>query len=319
MPHARAWCRVVAVAALAAAGCRTMVRPPVFPATPTLQDVIAVVNGHSGRVQSLQTNGATLSGSQLPVQLAANIAMQRERRFRLKAGTLLTGDEADLGSNEEEFWFWIKQQHPPALYYCRHDQFAGSAARQILPLEPQWLMDAFGVPLFREDEQHYGPDPAGRGRLRVTSVRQTAAGRVTRVTFVDERTGDVLEQHLYDHHNRLTASALTSDHRLQRAVGVWLPHQIELHWPLQEARLRIDVRAYEVNTLGPEMSPLWQRPRYESFPEINLCQIAGPAAAAPAAGSPHGAPAATPHQHPAYPAVPRGAAPPRRPGPLVRP
>jgi hypothetical protein len=306
-------------AVLLASGCRTIARPPVFQATPTLSDVIAVVNAHSGRVQSLQTQGATISVSQLPVQLSANIAMQREGRFRLKAGTLLTGDEADLGSNEEEFWFWIKQQHPPALYYCRHDRFAGSAARQVLPLEPQWLMDAFGVPLFRENEQHFGPDPAGRSRLRITSVRQTPSGPITRVTFVDQRTGDVLEQHLYDGHNRLTASALTSDHRLQRAAGVWLPHRIELHWPLQEAHLRIDVRAYEVNALGPEMSPLWQRPRYESFPEIDLSQMSGPAVAAPWPQPPDAGPPRSPHAAPTMPPAAPSAAVPRDPRPLVRP
>ena len=52
------------------------------------------------------------------------------RRVRLQAETSATGPEVDLGSNEEVFWFWVNRNEPPAVYFDRHSQRAGSAAQK---------------------------------------------------------------------------------------------------------------------------------------------------------------------------------------------
>ena len=53
--------------------------------------------------------------------LSGNIAAERPGRFRLTAGTAVTGQEIDLGSNDELFWMWVRRNQPPAVYFCRHD------------------------------------------------------------------------------------------------------------------------------------------------------------------------------------------------------
>ena len=69
--------------------------------------------------------------------------IQRPRCFRLRADGI--GPEVDLGSNDQLFWFWIKRSQPPAIYFCRHDQFATSRARQMIPIHPNWLIEALGT------------------------------------------------------------------------------------------------------------------------------------------------------------------------------
>ena len=134
--------------------------PRALPPTASLQQVIDVVNDNSARVQSLSTTRATISTPGFP-SLNANIAFQRPRSFRLVAQKFI-GPEVDLGSNDELLWFWMKRTQPPALFYCRHEQFAVSAARQIMPVEPEWLIEALGVVTFDPASHIEGPFAGGQ-------------------------------------------------------------------------------------------------------------------------------------------------------------
>ncbi len=88
--------------------------PPVLPSSPTLAQVISVVNGNSSQIQSFSTSQATISGTGFP-GMRASIAFQRPMRLRLRADLPLgTGQAVDLGSNDELFWFWVRSNQPPA-------------------------------------------------------------------------------------------------------------------------------------------------------------------------------------------------------------
>ena len=79
------------------------------------------------------------------------------KRFRLRAETGITGPELDLGSNDEVYWMWVKRADRPAVYWGRHDQFYQSAARDLLPVPPDWLIEALGVVQLDPTGQHEGP------------------------------------------------------------------------------------------------------------------------------------------------------------------
>ena len=142
--------------------------PQVLMTGSSLDQVITAVNDNAARIQSIQTNNASITVPGMPgiPLLGGKIAAQRPGRFHLVAGTALTGDEVDMGSNDELFWFWVKRNEPPALYYARHNQFAGSAAQQLMPIEPQWLLDAIGFTEFRPGDVHTGPTAARRRQGR---------------------------------------------------------------------------------------------------------------------------------------------------------
>ncbi len=71
---------------------------------------------------------------------------ERPRRFRMTGGvSRMTGTEFDLGSNDELFWMATRHGPSPTLYYARHDEFAVQMDRQILPVSPEWLVEAMGI------------------------------------------------------------------------------------------------------------------------------------------------------------------------------
>ena len=132
-----------------------------LPPSPTIEQVIQAVNQNNSRIQSFMTNQATLSVPGLPT-LRASVAFERPWRLRLRGDTGLTGPEIDLGSNDELFWFWVRRNQPPAIFFCRHDQFAACPARQMIPIEPKWLIEALGVAELDPGLPYQGPPHVGR-------------------------------------------------------------------------------------------------------------------------------------------------------------
>jgi outer membrane lipoprotein-sorting protein len=248
-------------------------RPETFETTPRLEQVLENVNQNSAKVQSLAASRTSISSSMSPVSASADIYLARPRNFRLQAGTALTGTQFDLGSNDREVWAWLGGMATgdvPTLLYCSQEQFPASDLRRIVPVDTAWLVDAFGLPTFSPADRHTGPVPNGKGRLEIRSLQETAGGAFTRLTIVDERYGDVLEQHVYDARGQLLASALTSDHDQDAATGAWLPRNIEVRFPTLQSTLQLQVDRWQVNTLGPEQAGVFERPIYPGTRAVDV-------------------------------------------------
>jgi hypothetical protein len=246
------------------------VMPRVLSTTPTLADVTSVVNNNSGRIHSLYTTDAEIYSPGAP-KARANIAIERPRRFRLRADTLLTGPEVDLGSNDELFWFWVRRAPEPAVYFCRHEQFSNSVARQVLPVEPEWLIDALGVATLDPAGDHSGPVAVGQGRLRVETRLPHPEGDYRRVMIIDDARGWVLEQHLYDPMGQLLASALMSGHRRDPLANVVLPKTVKIVWPSTKFEMTIELNNVTVNQLAGDPQQMWAMPNMgAATPAVNL-------------------------------------------------
>lgn len=242
--------------------------PRALPESAPLDDVVDVVNANTARVQTLYAPDAKIQSGKFPA-LRSSLAIERPQRFRLQAG-LLSGTELDLGSNDELFWFWMKRGQPPALYFCRHDEFGASPARQVMPLEPQWLVEAIGLTTFPPEGQHEGPQPVGNGRLEIRSRIPTDHGEVLKITRVGERTGWVLEQHVYDSAGVRLASAIATKHQHDAATGVTLPRHVEINWPTQDLSLTVDLQDVQINPSLAERPQLWDKPVYPGWVDVDL-------------------------------------------------
>jgi hypothetical protein len=248
--------------------------PAAFVDQPTLEDVIFAINANTNRVQSLQTESASVSTPGFPA-LRASIALQPPRRLRMQATFL--GPELDVGSNPDVFWFWVKSNPDAAIYFARHDQFQGSAAQTILPIEPNWLIEAFGLVTLDPSAYHEGPVARGDGKVELRS-RIGKSGEYLRTIVVDDRYGWVVEQYVSDTNGQPLASAKASHHRFYPDVGVSLPHHIEVDFPPAAAQFSIDIGQYTVNHLTGDPNRLWNMPQLEGYQLLNLAQTSRPPA-----------------------------------------
>lgn len=257
------------------AGCPQMVRryttpmPPLLPPSPNIEQVIQVVNDNSRQIHSFYTNKATLSVPGVPT-LRANLAMQRPRYFRLRAESPIMGPQLDVGSNEELFWFWVRQSPDPSVFYCRHDEFADSRARRMIPISPEWLIDAMGIVELDPALPYQGPFTRPDGRLEIHTIVETAAGPSKKVIIIDQDYGWVLAQHLYDQHDRLIVSLTAEEHHRDPVSGLTMPRKISIHCPRNDFHMDVNLGNVEINSLASDRQELWEVPHYRGSPTVDL-------------------------------------------------
>jgi hypothetical protein len=202
-----AWLLAVVLISASGASCPTrqppgVAAPAAFMAPPTVADVLRAVNTNNSRINQLQADNARLTIQGVP-PMRASVALQRPRDFRLRAQFVGLGEVLDLGSNQEVFWALIDAPQMATnitrgIYYARHDQFVSGQAAEILPIRPDWLVDAFGLPILDAAHAHEGPWQRGADQLEIRSRIPTPAGETGRITVVHATYGWVLEQHTYD-------------------------------------------------------------------------------------------------------------------------
>ena len=268
---------------LAASGCESMknffkpkngkAEHSILPQTPnlTLDQVLTAINRNSVAIRNMATEDATLTVPDVSSwPLRASITFERPKRLRLRGGaTSLTGQEFDFGSNDMHFWLWMRRQEPKELYYCRHDQFATSPARMMVPIEPDWILEALGIVEFRADEQHEGPFPIDGDLYQIVTRRQTATGQFTKKTTINAN-GWILRQEMYSPQNVMTALAVSSNHRYEKTSGVLYAKRVEVQCLGTEGTLIIDLGNPTFNSLTPIPSGLFTMPTHDGYRPVDL-------------------------------------------------
>src|SRR5262245_6002034 len=276
---------IVTVVAGSGATCqRSMIVNPFGPPGPAAPQVlfdgaardqiVAAVNQNSSRIQSLSVTGASITIPNtlgLPL-LSGNIAAERPGRFRLTAGTAVTGQGLDLGSNDELFWMWVRRNQPPAVYICRHDRFATSNIRQVMPVEPSWLLASLGMVDIDPAQVYDGPLPRGDGTVELKTWLPSSFGRLNRVIAVNARTAAVVEQHIYDQTGTtVLASAVAESQWYYPVEQVTLPERLTIKLPPSGINFEINLgRNIQINQLPPNGGQLFTLPAFDGYPQHDL-------------------------------------------------
>ncbi|MCA9240727.1 MAG: hypothetical protein KDA37_11030 [Planctomycetales bacterium] len=270
-------------AAIAAPGCRSVSRltsasagpppPVVLPPTATAEQVVAVVNQNTQRVQSYVTNNASISVPgfpNLPVA-SGSIAYERPLNFRFQARAL-TGPEVDFGSNTERFWLWAKQMTGPdgrsPLYTVRHDQYASSGAQNMMPIDPQWIIEALGMVTINQATMQ-PPLPRNDGGFEVRYLQDSPRGPLTRVLVIDSH-GQVTQQSVLSPQGALLASATASQFRYDPQTAVSLPRVVTVQATAADLSLKINTGDVSVNGVVGNPAVLFQPPVMQNHPVVDL-------------------------------------------------
>lgn len=202
----------------------------------------------------------------LAPSLSANMAVERPRNFRLQA-SIPTGNVADLGSNDERFWFWMRNDEEPVIVTARHDCLAAAQQQLPMPFEPDWLIEALGVIPLDEDEIEFERHPTDPKRAFFRRRRTGPDGSaVELVSTVDTCRGVILDHSLSDQTGKIVAVANMGEHERDGKSGVVLPHHVDLTWPQAKMGLKIRFGAIEVN-------PLTLSAKQFAMPEIANCPV----------------------------------------------
>jgi hypothetical protein len=226
--------------------------PPVAGDRPTEAKLVAYLNYNADRIQSLQVNELELEGRQglqaIP-GLDGWLMCRKPGDFRMRADVAAVGKTmVDIGSNDQEFWYWIAKNNPPYLVHCSYTDLRSGTVKLPFPFQPQWVMETLGM-------GHY--DPAGAYQLvekgktyRLTQEATGSQGQRVRKTIVFNRDGGnypVLEHILEDAQGKELCTAHIYNAQYLPAAGVTVPHQVSLRWKEQNLELTLKLNKVTVN------------------------------------------------------------------------
>lgn len=234
-----------------------------------LPELVSHLNHNSERMQSWQCKAVKISaqgGLGLAPSLAASVCVDQNRKFRLIAQSPI-GNEVDIGSNPERFWFWVKRADEPGIYTCKHEAIHLVQQQMPLPFEPDWLIECLGVVPIDPTEVTWEKHPTDPKLAFLKRSRQSPNGETVELTtMVDTCKGVILEHSLIDGHGRTIARAELNEYAIDKATGVALPHRVVLEWPQEKMGLMLRLGHIEVNpTVNEQMYALPNMPRYPTY------------------------------------------------------
>jgi hypothetical protein len=196
---------------------------------------------------------------------------------------VLGNTAVDMGSNNNEFWYWISKAEPPYLFHCSYTDFAQGRAAMPFPFQPDWIMEAMGIAEFDPAKPYeIIPRPREGGMDLVEKSLSPQGQPVRKVTrLVRTRNQWQVTAHLLqDGNGKEICSAYVSEVQQDHASGVILPRQVQLVWPAEQIRMKMRFDRVSVNpaTLTSEqITRLFTRPNMKDVQTYDLAR--GPEAA----------------------------------------
>ncbi|MER3442533.1 MAG: hypothetical protein C4296_14375 [Gemmataceae bacterium] len=273
------------LAAALVAGCAS---GPLARQTPTPserlspQQVVHYLNANNQAVRSLECQRVSITVRQGVQTFSLNgmLAYEKPRNFRLLA-TAAGSTQADLGSNDQEFWFWLKRADPPALYYCSYEDLPRCHSLRI-PLHPDWVAEALCLQEFLPPE-HYRSSQKDDALFLLTAAT-TPQGQPLQKWIVVAMSGPSRGRIRSLHLRANTGRDLWSAHieEYQNVGAVFIPRKVTIACPEEKLELRLKLDGCRLNGLvaGQYNPTLFQRPRLPGVQDVDLARLEPPPPAA---------------------------------------
>jgi hypothetical protein len=281
----RIGCAVVLVT-LSAIGCATgpfqrnaSVPPPVSTSARPEQ-MVAYLNQNAHDVHSVQFTDVRIQVKQgvKSFGLPAMVHYEKPKNFRLTAEAV-GSSQADIGSNDKEFWFWVKQESAN-LYRCSYEDLPRLRNVQ-LPLQPDWIAEGLCLQEFGP-MNGYNMRTTGEGielMTQTTSPQGQPLQKVTTIASTGPNRGRIVKHVLRSSQGQeLWSAEIKEYHNPQRTANHVIPRKVILRSPAEKMEIELVLESPRVNTLRPgETGNLFVVPPIK--PEVDLAR--GPAGGSP--------------------------------------
>jgi len=309
---------LVAALVFAATGCRTagvsnlaQRDPAPVRARESAAELLTEHNRNAEKVQSLEAS-PSISGSnrsRLFPGASGRLAFERPRNFRLQISAGFS-EAADIGSNDEEFWFWFKDSPQKAVYYAKYDE--AGASPLAAGLQPDWIVEAMGLRVIPETESSrmtVAPGTSDPTAVVLTLREKTPRGvEYVKEIVLAEATHRIREQRVYSAGKKaLLAQAVVSgydDYAAGEAVGkVFLPRKLQLRLSQDKTALDVTMSEVVVNQFNPARRQARFSEPQRNCARLNMAEQAGLASGEPAGAEPSSPPTSVRETMPAPPRV----------------
>ncbi len=248
----------------------------------SVESLVAYLNNNAGRINTIQANSLDITATMGDrINLTGKLVAQKPDGFRMSINGPLGGIQfADLGSNRDEFWFWIKGPigQPQPQYYCSYKDLDKGVRFMPVPFQPQWILETLGLGPYGPPE-HYTLEHDDQN-LRLIEKARSPQGITVRKVIVMKRRAMKAPEPQVTHYlliDDLTNKEICSAHIAQVMVdaktGAVVPKKLDLNWRERNATLSILLDRVAVNVGLPETAFV-RRPMV-GVQSYNLARSAG--------------------------------------------
>ncbi len=271
---------------------------------------VSYVNEHAARLQSIPFAQARVTATDRsgilpppPITLNGDLFASQPRNFNLYARGGLIDAKVNLGSNDQEFWAYMKVPTiDPMYYFASHTDFAEGRARMPggIPFEPDWVMQALGMITLPLSGTPAGPPsvtPANHYSLNLNDAQRTytlswpavmpsGASVIKEIVFDgnpatgnkpqvkkhvvrDAKTNKVI---CYAEIKAAKSVASSLDPRSSEQFTVQYPTRVILRWEEQKFEMDLEILNAKINQpMTPEETRRnYKRPNIPDVKQINL-------------------------------------------------
>ncbi len=287
---------VLAVATLTSSGCAALSRGSLAP-TPRplversfeLTEFVADHNRNAERIKSLTARPSIgVAGKKvLNGRADARLDLVRPRKFKLVLKSM-GATKADIGSNDDEFWFWV-QGEDKSIYWCNYDELDSTPL--AVTYQPDWIIEALGLKTISADEAKQIKVREGTERGTTALIfppTRNGAETYTRKMIVTNRTRRIKEHCIYAGNlQTLLAQAEVSGYKDFEAgsdVGTadadagetcYLPERVKLEYKRDQLALDVLLKDVTINQVEPaKAAAYFVEPVIAHYERVNLAEAA---------------------------------------------
>jgi hypothetical protein len=284
---------LLAMAALGLGGCAALNRGTFTPKPRVVGervlDVDQFVAEHNRNAELIESLKATptiaVRGRVIQTQADGKLGMVRPRNFKLELSAQ-GQKKADIGSNDEEFWFWVQSDTDRSIYWCKYDDLESSAL--AVTYQPDWIMEALGLKVIT-------PEEADSIRVQRTDdpnlsavifpPRKSQGQAYQRVMIVSNYTRRVKQHRIcaVDRQQTVLAEATISTYKdfdLEKSESgayrtCYLPEGLKLDWKKDQLVLDVGLKNVTVNQFDANLvSKIFVAPVIDGYKRVNLADMA---------------------------------------------
>lgn len=245
-----------------------------FTAPKSAAEMVTVLNRNTQPIQNMESDNVDITVTQngQPFGLNGKLAFQKGRSFRMVASAIAS-TEADMGSNENEFWFYMKRNDPPDLFFCSYNDLPNAQIK--LPIQPDWVAEALCVQELNPAEYEMRELRSGVELIKKINYNGEQVYKGVLVANSGPMAGRVVLHRLFRAKGPEIWRAEISEYQLEKDVGNFVvPYMVKISCPEQKVVIELKLKSCKVNQLNASPQ-LFQRP--QGYRSHDIARLQAPA------------------------------------------
>lgn len=200
---------------------------------PKAAQLVAILNKNAAQVPGIESMvSVDVKKGNEAVTLEGLLACHKPRDFRLKA-RIAGAPMVDMGSNGEEFWYWIGKADPPYVFHCSYQDFDQGAVRMPFPFQPDMVVAALGIGTYSEQKQYQVRPNPQQGTVELIEAVTVQGQQMTKATVFDTRNKSVdrptvIGHVLRDAKGQEVCTVTIKEIQRDKATGATFPYLVHM-------------------------------------------------------------------------------------------